>query len=310
MRARGDRVETFTLHNAAVEKYGPGFAVAAKTIWNRESVAAVGDAARAMHAEIVHFHNTFPLISPAAYQAASAAGAAVVQTLHNYRLLCPSATLFRDGHVCEDCVGKTVAWPSVQHACYRGSRAGSAAVAAMLTVHKARGTWRNDVDAYIALTDFARTKLIEGGLPEDRLFVKPNFIDPDPGVGDGRGDEIGPFAIFVGRLTDEKGVPTMLEAWKQVGSRLPLKILGDGPLRDDVHCRRGDQSGNSVPRQASDGGRFTVDAAGANARVSVRLVRGVAAHYRRIVCHRHAGRRFPSRLDGGIDQPRPKRDAV
>ncbi|MBV8780540.1 MAG: glycosyltransferase [Phycisphaerae bacterium] len=233
LRSAGDHVETFSVHNSAVESMGK-LTVAAKTIWNREEIAAVADAARACRAEVVHFHNTFPLISPGAYQAAAATGAAVVQTLHNYRLLCPSATMYRDGQVCEDCVGKAFAWPAVAHACYRDNRAGSAAVAAMLTVHKARGTWQKDVDAYIALTDFARQKFADCGLPADRLFVKPNFVDPDPGIGSGQGDDHGPFAIFVGRLTHEKGIDPLLNAWKRVGKQLPLKILGDGPLRDDV----------------------------------------------------------------------------
>ena len=233
LRTHGTEVGTFTMHNSAVETMGK-LAVAGRTIWNRQSAATVADAARSFNADVVHFHNTFPLISPAAYSAAASAGAAVVQTLHNYRLLCPSATLFRDGHVCEDCVHKPVAWPAVQHACYRNSRLGSAAVAAMLTVHNARRTWENDVDAYVALTHFSRDKFIEGGLPAERVFVKPNFVAPDPGIGTGSGIDGQPYAIFVGRLTHEKGVETVLSAWRSIGTKLRLKILGDGPLRDVV----------------------------------------------------------------------------
>ena len=233
LRAAGATVKTFAVHNSAVESMGK-LTVAGKTIWNRDSADAVADVARSIQADVVHFHNTFPLISPAAYSAAGATGAAVVQTLHNYRLLCPSATLYRDGHVCEDCVHKSVAWPAVQHACYRNSRLGSAAVAGMLAVHNARGTWKKDVDAFIALTEFSRSKFIEGGIPAEQLFVKPNFVSPDPGIGSGAGDNGQPFAIFVGRLTHEKGIDTLLDAWKKIGSNLSLKILGDGPLRDQV----------------------------------------------------------------------------
>ncbi len=138
--------------------------------------------------DAAHFHNTLPLISPAAYYACADAKVPVVQTLHNYRLLCPSATLMREGKVCEACLGRSVAWPGVVHACYRGSRAATAAVAAMLTVHRALGTWRQKVKVYVALTEFARRKFVEGGLPPERIVVKPNFIGRDPGPKKERGE--------------------------------------------------------------------------------------------------------------------------
>ena len=103
----------------------------------------------------------------------------MVQTLHNYRLICPGALLMRDGGVCEDCVGKAIPWPGVVRGCWRG-RAQTAVVAAMLTFHRLLGTWSRQVDLYIALTEFARQKFIEGGLPADKIVVKPNFVHPDP----------------------------------------------------------------------------------------------------------------------------------
>lgn len=169
------------------------------------------------------------LVSPSAYYASQEAGVPVVQTLHNYRLVCPAATFFRDGHVCEDCLGKTPPWPGVMHACYRGSRSQTAVVAAMLTVHRALKTWREQVDCYITMTDFTRRKLIAGGLPAEKVAVKPNFVHPDPGMKDGHGC----YALFVGRLSPEKGLRTLLQAWQGIRD-IPLKIVGDGPLLDEV----------------------------------------------------------------------------
>jgi glycosyltransferase involved in cell wall biosynthesis len=232
LESNGHSVERFTVHNSAVESMGK-LQVARKTIWNTQVADALADVVRKTNATIVHFHNTFPLISPAAYQAVRKQGAAVVQTLHNYRLICPSATFFRDNKVCEDCAGRTIPWPAVVHSCYRNNRSASAAVAVMLTVHRTRGTYRNDVDAYIALTEFSRGKFVDAGLPADRIFVKPNFVQPDPGPGSGKGN----YAVFVGRLTAEKGISFLLRAWKKIGNTLPLKILGDGPLRAQVEAQ-------------------------------------------------------------------------
>lgn len=237
LRDHGHAVEQFTVHNDDVAQMGK-LRLARKTIWNRDSYHAIRAAVRRHSAQVVHFHNTFPLISPAGYKAARDEGAAVVQTLHNYRLMCPTATFYRDGHVCEDCLGRFVPWPGVLHKCYRGNRGASAAVAAMLTVHRARRTWHDGVDRFIALTEFSRQKFIQGGLPAQKISVKPNFVDPDPGVGPGGGG-----ALFVGRLTDEKGVRTLILAWTTHRPALGLKIAGDGPLRDEVVAA---SNGNSV----------------------------------------------------------------
>jgi glycosyltransferase involved in cell wall biosynthesis len=180
--------------------------------------------------DVAHFHNTFPLISPAAYYACAEADVPVVQTLHNYRLLCPSATFLRGGKVCEACLGKSVAWPGVVHGCYRDSRAATAAVGAMLATHKAMGTWKKKVDMYIALTEFARRKFVEGGLPEERIAVKPNFLVCDPGAKRGPGD----YALYVGRLSEEKGPRVLMKAWAQLGGNIRLKTAGDGPLKEEL----------------------------------------------------------------------------
>jgi glycosyltransferase involved in cell wall biosynthesis len=228
---RGHRVGRLTMDNDSIDGMGK-LTVARKTIWNREAQEALRQSIREIDANVVHFHNTFPLVSPAAYYAAHEQGAAVVQTLHNYRLICPTATFYRDGKVCEECLGRAVPWPGVLHACYRGNRLATATIAAMLAFHRAKRTWRDEVDIYIALTEFARSKFVEAGLPAEKIIVKPNFVDPDPGIGPGDGD----FALFIGRLTEEKGVRTLMEAWKSLYPRcgLQLKIAGDGPLRQVV----------------------------------------------------------------------------
>lgn len=222
LEAAGHSVQRFTETNdRVVGMHAAGLAAA--TIWNRRAYRRLYAAVSRERPEIVHFHNTFPLLSPACYYAARRAGAAVVQTLHNYRLICPGATLLRDGVPCEDCVG-AAPWRGMQHACYRGSRAASAVVATMLSVHRAAGTWSRVVDAYIALTEFSRSRFIAGGLPAARLFVKPNFSS-DPGVGPG-----GDYFLFAGRLSQEKGLHILLDAWRSGQNMPPLKIAGDGPL--------------------------------------------------------------------------------
>ncbi|MBX5445315.1 glycosyltransferase family 4 protein [Sphaerobacter sp.] len=202
------------------------------TVWSRKGAARVRAAIREHRPEVVHFHNTFPLVSPAAYYAARAERVAVVQTLHNYRLICPGSLLYRDDHICHDCVGRVVPWPGVVHGCYRESRAQTAPVAAMLAVHRLAGTWRNLVDRYIALSQVARDQFVAGGLPEERIVVKPNFVDLDPPDRSSPGE----FYLFAGRLAVEKGVDTLLRAWTEHGRPEPLHIVGDGPLARQVEA--------------------------------------------------------------------------
>ncbi len=176
--------------------------------------------------DIVHIHNTFMMISPSVYEACRDASVPVVQTLHNYRLLCPGWSLSRDGHVCEECIDGGL-WHSVWHGCYRDSRLMTAAVALMLQVQRSKGTWKQLVHSYVALTNFAREKFIQGGLPPSTIHVKPNFLESDPGERNTGGRTF----LFVGRLSDEKGVRTLLDAWQQLSHSIPLLIVGDGPLR-------------------------------------------------------------------------------
>jgi len=228
LQEMGHEVLVYTLHNHALEGMSKAKA-ALYTTWNPVVYRELRQKIKAFRPQVVHIHNTFPLASPSVIHAAKAEKTPVVMTLHNYRLLCVNALLFREGHICEECLGR-LPWPGVLHGCYRDSRAASGAVALMLTAHRALGTWTRMVDVYIALTEFARQKFIDGGLPSKNIVVKPNFVYPDPGVGSGKGG----YALFVGRLSPEKGVSTLLKAWEKLEGRVSLKIVGDGPLADEV----------------------------------------------------------------------------
>lgn len=226
LTSHGHDVTTFVKHNDDLEGTVQTLKVALTTPWNRSSSHELGDLVREKGADVVHFHNWLPQISPAAFYGARKAGAAVVVTLHNYRWICPKGILFRDGKVCEDCVGKTVPLPAVRHGCYHESKAGSAAVATTLGLHNVMNTTDRAVDAYIALSEFARNKLTESAIPPARVHLKPNFLTSDPGEGAGEGG----FAMYLGRLSPEKRIDTLLEAWRQLGGTIPLKVFGGGPL--------------------------------------------------------------------------------
>lgn len=234
LRAAGHEVITYTRtnHEIALNGFVSRARVAAGTVWSRDSYRALRELIARKKPDVAHFHNTLPLISPSAYYACRDAGVPVVQTLHNYRLVCPAATFFRDGAVCEDCLGKAVPRPGVRHGCYRGSRAATAAVAAMLGAHRALGTWRDKVDVYIALSEFVRQKLVAAGLPAEKVVVKPNFVHPHPRSfrSAQAAPPFGPaeYALFVGRFWPEKGVRTLLAAWKRLAD-IPLNLIGDGP---------------------------------------------------------------------------------
>lgn len=200
-----------------------------KTIWARDTYHEILDLVRKERPQIAHVHNTFVQISPSVFAACREVGVPVVQTLHNFRLMCPAATLFRDGKVCEDCLESGL-WQGVRHACYRGSFAATAAIALMLTVHRTARTWSDGVTGYIALTEFSRRKFVEAGLPREKIHVKPNFVAPDPGPK----EEFGDCAVYVGRLSPEKGVKTLLQAWRQLRTSIPLQIIGEGPVRREL----------------------------------------------------------------------------
>ena len=198
--------------------------------YSRAGKAQAAQKIAAFMPDIVHVHNFFPQISPAVYDACMDANIPVVQTLHNYRLICPGALLVRGRNICEQCITGSP-YLSVHHACYRKSYLGTLAVARMIATHRKRDTWTNKVDAYIALTRFAKGKFLAGGLPEGRMHIKPNFVmdplktttqfPPDKRSG----------VLFVGRISHEKGVETLVKAWSALDDKSQLKIVGDGPLQ-------------------------------------------------------------------------------
>lgn len=228
LERHGHRVVRYERHSDDIDVAGirDRLSVASEVIWSRRTLHELRELIGKTRPDVVHVHNWFPLVSPSVYQACHELGVPVVQTLHNFRLICPSALLFREGRVCRDCVGKPLPLPGVVHGCYRGSRSASAAVAAMLATHRLRATWTRQVTLFVTPSEFARRQMIDGGLPADRIVVKPNFVEPD--LGPGRHD--GGYALFVGLLGPGKGVGTLLDAWERAGQRLPLRVVGDGPL--------------------------------------------------------------------------------
>jgi glycosyltransferase involved in cell wall biosynthesis len=228
LQSAGHEVVSYLRDNDEVEKYSGlrRIALIPHTIWATDSRKEISALLAREKPSLVHVHNTFVMISPSIFSACEEAGVPVVQTLHNYRLMCAAGVFYRDGHVCEECVEKSL-WSGIRHGCYHDSKMATAVVASMIGFHRALHTWTRPSHFYIALCDFARQKFIASGLPADRVFVKPNFVDPDPGASNEKED----FAVFAGRLSPEKRVDGLLDAWERSASRFPLFILGDGPER-------------------------------------------------------------------------------
>jgi hypothetical protein len=181
MRARGHAVVVYKRDNNEIEEFWlwQRGSLLWKAAWSEQSYREVRELIRREQPDVAHVYNTLALVSPSVYYACRDEGVPVVQTLYNHRLLCPAGTFLRDGRICEECVEHSVL-RSVRHACYRDPRVQSAAVAAMVAVHQGLGTWEQKVARYMALTEFSRRKFIEGGLPAERIAVKPNFVHPDP----------------------------------------------------------------------------------------------------------------------------------
>ena len=224
LSSRGNSVEIFSTSNDYIKGLYDKFKVAWNVAYSNKAYRKMCTKIQKVQPDIVHVHNFFPLLTPSIYDACQEKGVPVVQTLHNYRIICPGGLLMRDGHICEDCINRSP-FRSVFYGCYRNSRVGSLPVAYMVFNHNRRKTWHNKVDCFIALTDFARNKFVKAGFPAEKIVVKPNCIHPDPGIGQSNGK----YALFVGRFSTEKGIGTLIQAWQNMKG-IPLKTVGDGPL--------------------------------------------------------------------------------
>jgi glycosyltransferase involved in cell wall biosynthesis len=212
-----------------------------RTVWAWDSYSEVRKICLEKRPAVALAFNTLPLVSPAVVYACHSANVPIIQHIQNYRLICAAGTLFRDGGVCQECLDHG-AWRAVMHACYRGSRLATAIVAAHTGVHKSAKTWSREVDAFIAPSGFIRDFAVRGGIPRDKIYLKPNCVEPDPG----RRGECENFALFAGRLSPEKGVWTLLRAWAQLGRHIPLRIAGDGPLRGELEAFASDNGMKNV----------------------------------------------------------------
>jgi glycosyltransferase involved in cell wall biosynthesis len=232
LRCAGHEVELLGADNRTIDGMVAKIAAAGSLFHSPGSSRRMGELIQTFRPDIVHIHNWFPLLSPSIISVACAAGVPVVQTLHNFRMFCANSSLYRDGRVCLDCAGKALPMGGVVHRCYSGSRVGSALVTAAFSYHRLAGTW-DGISTFIAVSDFQRELLIRGGMNSAQIVVKPNFVrDPgEPGQGNGG------YALFVGRVTAQKGIRTVLQAWEEYRPAMPLKIMGDGPLANEVRDR-------------------------------------------------------------------------
>jgi glycosyltransferase involved in cell wall biosynthesis len=223
---RGHEVRLFQAHNDHIQGTRARVAAAVDSVYSRSSKQRLLQTLGDFRPDIVHIHNLFPTLSSSILGACDETGTPFVRTLHNYRLVCPKGILYRDGHVCEDCLRKDFAWPGIQHACYRDSRPGTLAVA--LSTRRERHTLTASTAKrhLIVLTEFADRKFAQASFPNVQTHIKPNFLSTDPGVGPGDGG----YFLYLGRLVQEKGIEPLLEAWRGAPAHLRLKIAGTGPL--------------------------------------------------------------------------------
>lgn len=228
LQSKGHDVKSYSRHNDEIKGYSwPGkIRLVFSTVWSRRTYREVSDILADFRPEIVHVQNFFPLISPSIFWACSKARIPVLLSLRDYRLLCPLGWFFRKETVCEDCI-RSGLHNAVLYRCYRKSFVQSSIVVLMLIIHRLLSTWRNKVTMFIALTDFSRNKFIEGGLPADKVVTRHNFIGSSLKLQ----TTVEKHVLFAGRLSSEKGIECLLNAWKKLPD-IPLQIAGDGPMRD------------------------------------------------------------------------------
>ncbi len=248
LRNRGHSVSEFNRHSDEILQAGFAGTLrgAVSTVWNPFSLHALKRKLRETKPDIVHVHNTFPLLSPSVFYASRERNIPTVMTMHNYRIGCSAATVLRKDQPCTLCLDRKSVIPALRYGCYRESRIATLPVSAMIAFHNARDTWRSNVDAFITLTDFQREKMVQFGIPTESLFVKPHFLEhpPRPVPWEDRDDKV----VFVGRLYAAKGIHVLIDAWKRMGKRGPhLEVIGDGPMREQlVRSIRESEASDSV----------------------------------------------------------------
>lgn len=232
LRSRGHEVIEFTRHSDEIRNRGAAGLLqgALATPWNPFSAHALRRVIFRERPDVVHAHNTFPLISPSIFSAAHALGIPTVLTLHNYRVFCAAGIPMRNNLPCTECLDRKSTLPALRYGCYRGSRMATLPLAAMIGLHRRLDTWQRHVDAFIALTTFQQETMAAAGLPVERIHIKPHFYmnPPAPRAWDTRQNKV----VYLGRLGSEKGVASLLEAWRLWGTEAPpLELIGDGPER-------------------------------------------------------------------------------
>ncbi|MFT7381272.1 MAG: glycosyltransferase involved in cell wall biosynthesis [Roseivirga sp.] len=218
----GHQVHQFLKHNTDLKATGLLGKVRAAA--NLRNSAQVGKEFGAMlkieKPDIVHVHNIFPLITPIVFQVCQEMAVPVIQTLHNYRLLCVNTLFYRDGHICDDCLIEGSLKPGVTNRCYKNSYVQSALLSDSISFHFRKGTWANSVDQYFCLSEFAKEKFIQGGIPKEKLSVKANFVDEPI-------NEITyeSFILFAGKLEEQKGLLDFIELAKSK-PEINFKVAG------------------------------------------------------------------------------------
>lgn len=231
LRSQGDEVITFVRRNSDLaDNLTTQLRVTGRTLHSQSARRKVAELIREHRPDIMHCNNLFPQISHSIYKPAHAMGVPVVQALRNYRSFCANAFFYRDQRVCTDCLDKRASFASIRHGCYRNSSVASAVVTTMQLLQRSLHRMKPMVDVFFTPSEFAREVYISGGYDADSIVVKYNFIHPDPGVGSGDSNAF----VYVGRLSQEKGLHLLIEAWSSAGLTVPLKIIGDGPMRSVV----------------------------------------------------------------------------
>lgn len=230
LQKKGDDVFLYERNNQEIDSlsFTEKLKLFSQLEWSRKTYDDLRARIREFRPDVVHFHNIFYMITPAAYDACHDEGVPVVQSQHNFRPLCSNGLFFRQGAVCEECLHHSL-WRGVLYGCFKDSRPATLIMARMLMAHQKKQTWNKKVDRYITATEFTRKKYVESGIPPEKISIKPHFIfagNNSPVSDQG-------YALYMGRLSPEKGVDVLLKAWERL-PQIPLKIMGSGPLAEEL----------------------------------------------------------------------------